>query len=51
MIQTGIAYPNSANASSFAPNTVSGNVIEFAGHEIDFDPNDYTLLNLFLVNE
>lgn len=51
LIQTGIAYPNSSNTLSFARDTISGSVIEFAGHDIDFKIDDYMLLNIFLVNE
>jgi len=49
LIQTGISYPNSWNAGrseALSSGNVSGNVIEFAGHEVDFRTNDYTLVKI-----
>lgn len=44
--QTGISYPQSVNAArskAFAPDSREGNIIEFAGYSIDFNPDDYYL--------
>ena len=46
LIQTGIAYPNSSNAKksyAFSEEHMSGTVIEFAGHALDFESTDYRL--------
>ena len=52
LIQTGIAYPNSSNAKksyAFSEEHMSGTVIEFAGHALDFESTDYRLKNLYVV--
>ena len=54
LIQTGISYPNSSNASqslAFSPDHVGGaTVIEFAGKEVDFDLGNYTLVGVVTYN-
>ena len=52
LIQTGIAYPNSVNASknkSCSVETMSGTVIEFTGQEIDFNIYDYRLEEIIIL--
>ncbi len=54
IVQTGIAYPNSVNAEwedAFAYENIDGSVIEFAGHEVDFDINDYILKKIIVVQD
>ena len=54
IIQTGISYPNSSNASksySFAPANIDGSIIEFAGYALDFEPNDYKLDKIIVVSK
>ena len=51
ILQTGISYPKSWNAGqslALAPNNVSGNVIEFAGHKVDFIVSEYRLVKLIV---
>ena len=52
LIQTGIDYPESSNAKkpgAFTKESSDGNIIEFAGHALDFDPNEYVLCHLIVV--
>ncbi len=53
-IQTGIAYPESSNArgpQAFAEESSEGNVIEFAGHELDFKKEEYFLRHLIVMEK
>lgn len=54
IMQTGIAYPHSWNASqkeSFASDNIDGSIIEFAGSELDFTPGEYELDRIVVVTE
>lgn len=54
LIQTGIAYPESYNATkgaSFAPDNIDSSVIEFAGSYVDVNLEDYTLVKLIVFDK
>lgn len=54
LIQTGITYPGSSNArgpQAFAKDHSDGNVIEFAGHELDFKIEEYILRHLIVMEK
>lgn len=49
---TGISYPNSWNAGqseSCAIENIDASVIEFACGELDFNPNDYVLEKIEII--
>lgn len=51
--QTGISYPNSYNAggsAALAPDNVDGSIIEFATDKLDFNPSDYRLLQITILD-
>jgi len=55
LIQTGIAYPNSANAqgkikgdSAYMPKHADSSIIEFCGSKVDFNPGDYKLVKVIV---
>ena len=51
--QTGISYPNSYNAggsAALAPDNVDGSIIEFATDKLDFNPSDYRLLQIIILD-
>ena len=52
ILQTGIAYPNSWNATHetpFAVDHIDGSSIEFVGRGLDFNPNDYKLVKIIVL--
>ena len=52
--QTGISYPGSINASgsaALALDNVDGSIIEFATNKLDFNPNDYRLLQITILDK
>ena len=54
LVQTGIAYPNSYNALHglpFAENNIDSSIIEFRGQELDFNPSDYKLKEIVIIEE
>lgn len=54
IFQTGIAYPYSNNAKNetpFALNHIDSSSIEFAGREIGFNPNNYRLLKIIVLDD
>ena len=50
-IQTGIPYPNTRKYHAFSPDHIDGSVVEFCGHDIDFDTNKYELEGIKIINE
>ena len=52
--QTGISYPGSINASgsaALALDNVDGSIIEFATDKLDFNPSDYRLLQITILDK
>ena len=54
LVQTGIAYPNSYNAlhgTPFSEDNIDSSIIEFRGQELDFNPSDYELKEIVIIEE
>ncbi|MDR2888968.1 MAG: DUF4280 domain-containing protein [Lachnospiraceae bacterium] len=53
LLQTGIAYPESSNASqnmAFSQSHMNGTIVEFCGHAVDFDLSEYRLNDIIIVD-
>ena len=44
-------YPNTRKYHAFSPDHIDGSVVEFCGHDIDFDTNKYELEGIKIINE
>ncbi|RKJ42644.1 hypothetical protein D7X25_26810 [bacterium 1XD42-8] len=51
-VQTGILYPNTTGAHTpFAEDNIDSSVIEFSGHNVDFEYKEYELEGVFVIEE